>query len=129
MSSHVSRQFKLVITRTHNSELMSKMGSLNSEYANSVAIVSISKSSMVEMGIKNGDNVEVSSLFNSVVVRVKADESLEDDVAVMPMSPWSMSLLPPFMGQEGFPIYGRVMVSIKPTSKTTTKLQELLSSD
>jgi len=123
----MSKQFKLIIARTHNSELMSKIGSLNNDYANSVAVVFISKSSMAEIGVKDGDKVEVSSLFGSVVVKVKADDGLEDGVAVMPMSPWSMSLIPPFMGQEGFPIYGRTIVSIKPASRSITELQELLN--
>lgn len=122
------KQFKLIIARTHDSELTSKMSSLSEEYANSVAVVFIPKSSMAEIGVKDGDSVEVSSLFGSVVVRVRIDEGLEGDVAVMPMGPWSMSLIPPFMGQEGFPIYGRVMVSIKPTSRGITKLQEILNS-
>lgn len=82
---------------------------------------------MAEIGVKDGDKVEVSSLFGSVVVKVKADDGLEDGVAVMPMSPWSMSLIPPFMGQEGFPIYGRTIVSIKPASRSITELQELLN--
>jgi formylmethanofuran dehydrogenase subunit D len=123
----MSKQFKLIIVRTHDSELMSKIGSLSSDYVNSVAVVFISKSSMAEIGVKDGDMVEVSSLFNSVVVRVKVDDGLEDGVAVMPMGPWSMSLVPPFMGQEGFPIYGRTTVSIKPTSRSITELQELLN--
>lgn len=65
-------------------------------YVDAAAICHMNREMMDEMGLKEGDNIQVVSNFGDVVVRVvKTKETLPDGMIFIPMGPWANRVIDP----------------------------------
>ncbi|RLE51290.1 MAG: hypothetical protein DRJ21_00465 [Candidatus Methanomethylicota archaeon] len=117
----------LIIERTHDQELAAKISTCNEEYVKSSAIAFLSKNDMEKLKIKDGDCIEVSFMTSRVLVRAYGKEGVNEGIIVMPLSPWSMNLIPLIISPEGFPIYGRITVTVKPVECTSISINQFIS--
>ncbi len=118
----------LLIERTHDQELASKISTCSDEYVKFCALAFLSKTDMEKLGIKDGDCIELSFMTSKVVVKAFSKEDIEEGLIIMPLSPWSMALIPPIVSSEGHPVYGRIKVTVKPALCTSlTSLISLIS--
>lgn len=118
----------LLVMRTHDQVLASKISTCSDEFVKSSAIALLSTEDMEELGIRDGDCIELSFLDSKVVVKAYRREGLRRGYLIMPLSPWSMALLPPMLSRDGHPVYGRITVSVKPANCDITPLDSLIFS-
>ncbi|MFW9887761.1 MAG: molybdopterin dinucleotide binding domain-containing protein [Candidatus Thorarchaeota archaeon] len=82
-----------------------ELGKLNQEYFEAVAICEVDKSTLVTLGLEEGDPVKVKTTAGSVVVACKVDRRAEPGVAFIPCGPWANAVLDSDTGESGMPRY------------------------
>jgi formylmethanofuran dehydrogenase subunit D len=70
-------------------------------YVDSTAVILLSKEDMGGRGIKNGDNVKVTTKFGTVVVSAYETDETKKGLALMPNGPWFNSITDPDMDVTG----------------------------
>lgn len=123
----MSLQLTLIVARTHDQELTAKIGTATNEYKKAVAVAFLSKSDLNKLKIKSGENIEVSFMDSSIVIKAFESDEVREGMILMPLGPWAMAVLPSFTGQHGFPVYGRVIVTVKPSVREVSNLEELFT--
>jgi formylmethanofuran dehydrogenase subunit D len=123
----MSLQLTLIVARTHDQELTAKTGTVTDEYKKAAAAAFLSKSDLNRLGLKSGENIEVSFMGSSIVVKAFESDEVREGMILIPLGPWAMAVLPSFTGQHGFPVYGRVTVTVKPSVREVSNLKELFT--
>jgi formylmethanofuran dehydrogenase subunit D len=96
-------------------------------YVDYAAICNMSTSQFEELGIKEGDNVEVVSAHGNVVVKaVKAKEALPDGTVYIPMGPWANRVTTPDTQSTAMPSFKDVPVELLPTDKPVLDMPTLM---
>ncbi len=112
----------------HDQVLASKISTCSDEFEKASAVAYLAPEDMEELGIRDGDCIEISFLDSRVVVKAYKREGLSKGLLIMPFGPWSMALLPSMLSADGHQVYGRITVSVKPATCKVTSLESLLFS-
>ncbi|UCH03495.1 MAG: hypothetical protein JSW05_07805 [Candidatus Thorarchaeota archaeon] len=118
-------ELKLVIAHSFETDIEAVRNKMSTEYLESAARVSLSTGNLKRLGLKEGDSVSVESKTGKVVVKAFPDEKLEDGLAVMPRSPWALSLVAVPSDGEPVQLHG-IPVAVTKSSDKVTSIDSIL---
>ncbi|WP_048189694.1 tungsten-dependent formylmethanofuran dehydrogenase subunit FwdD [Methanobacterium sp. SMA-27] len=96
-------------------------------YVDAAAICNMNKDQMENMGLKDGDNIEVVSEFGDVIVKVvTAKEKLPDVMIYIPMGPWANRVIRPNTDSTATPSFKNIPVEINPTEEAVLDMPTLM---
>jgi len=103
-------------------------GKLSDEYWKSVAICEMDPNDIKELGIKENENIKITTDYGSAVVRaVKSARSPHPKVVFIPYGPWASLIVNPRTHGTGMPSLKGVPAEIEPAPKERVlNLPELL---
>ena len=116
----------LVTGRTIDQGRSLDIGKNTEEYYKSVAIVELDEEDMLKIGVKEGENVKITSKFGEVTVRVKKSRHKHPGIVFMPMGPWANQLTDPRTHGTGMPTLKSIEVSISRTLEKVLDIEQLL---
>lgn len=120
-------RFLLETGRTIYQGVAKENGKLSEEYFKSVSICEMDPEDMKEMGIRENQNVKITTEFGSVVL--KAIESLRaphQGIIYVPYGPWSNLVVSPHTHGIGMPSLKGIPVKVEVSSEKVLKLPDLL---
>lgn len=96
-------------------------------FINAAAICHINQDMMDELGIKDGDNVEIVSEYGDVIVKaVNTKEELPDGMVYVPMGPWANRVIRPNTDSTATPSFKNVPVDLNPTEEPVLDMPTLM---
>lgn len=96
-------------------------------YVDAAAVCNMNKDQMENMGLKDGDNIEVVSEFGDVIVKVvTAKEELPDVMIYIPMGPWANRVIRPNTDSTATPSFKNIPVEINPTDEAVLDMPTLM---
>ena len=96
-------------------------------YVDYAAKCDMSANQFEELGIKEGDNVEIVADHGSVVLRaVKAKEALPEGMIYVPMGPWANRIVDPNLESTAMPSFKGVPVEVFATDKPVLDMPTLM---
>ena len=103
-------------------------GKLSEKYQRSVTVCEMDPDDMKRLGVKENDNVRVSTDFGSVVVRAaKSARTPHAGVIFIPYGPWASLIVNPETHGTGMPSLKGLPARVEPESKEgVLNLSELL---
>ncbi len=113
-------ELNLVIAHSFETDIEAVRDRTSAEYQLSAARISLSTGNLKRLGLKDGDAVSVESRTGKVIVSAFPDEKLKDGLAVMPRSPWALSLVSIPPGGESVQLHGIRVVVTKSNDKVTS---------
>ncbi len=114
---------RLVVVRTFE-QGRAKYQSIDSEeFRREVAVVFLSEKAAARLGVREGDSVEIEAGGRSVVVEVRINPNLPEDLAMMPPGPWANRLMR--AEKEVFLNLKGMEVRIKKASEKPTSLENM----
>jgi len=113
-------ELKLVIAHSFETDIEAVRDKMSKEYLQSAARISLSTGNVKRLGLKEGDAVSVESKTGKVIVNAFPNEKLDDGLAVMPRSPWALSLVSIPPGGESVQLHGISVVVAKSNEKVTS---------
>ena len=120
-------RFILETGRTIYQGVAKENGKLSDEYFKSVSICEMDPEDMKEMGIRENQNVKITTEFGSVVL--KAIESLRAPhrrIIYVPYGPWSNLVVSPHTHGTGMPSLKGIPAEVEVSSEKVLKLPDLL---
>lgn len=97
-------------------------------YVKYAAICNMNQDQLDELGIKPGDNVEISSDYGKVVVQaVLAKEELPDGMVYVPLGPWANKVVRPDTDSTATPSFKNIPVEINPIDKPVLDMPTLMA--
>lgn len=122
----MTKNFLLITGRTLQQGMpMESEGKHSKKYINAVAIAEINPEDIKKLGLKEKCLIE--SDYGKVVVKVKASNEVKPGTVFIPMGPWASALVNPETESTGMPNLKTTYVSITPTEKDVTSIEEVLS--
>jgi formylmethanofuran dehydrogenase subunit D len=118
----------LITGRTIEQGVGKEHGKSSKEYLESVSVCYIDPEDLKRLGIKEGENVLVSTRFGSVVVKaVKSIRNPHPGIIFIPYGPWANAVVDPETHSIGMPSFKGVHAEIEPApDKPVLGLKELL---
>ena len=96
-------------------------------YVNAAAICQMNKEQMEALGVKEGNNIEVTSEFGDVIVKVvMAKEELPEGMIYIPLGPWANRVIRPNTDSTATPSFKNVPVDILPTEELVLDMPTLM---
>ncbi|MEN6328813.1 MAG: tungsten-dependent formylmethanofuran dehydrogenase subunit FwdD [Methanobacteriaceae archaeon] len=96
-------------------------------YVDAAAICHMNREMMDEMGVKEGDNIQVVSNFGDVVVKVvNTKETLPEGMIFIPMGPWANRVIDPDTDSTATPRFKNIPVEINLTDEEVLDMPTLL---
>ncbi|EKQ52801.1 MAG: formylmethanofuran dehydrogenase subunit D [Methanobacterium sp. Maddingley MBC34] len=96
-------------------------------FINAAAICHINQDMMDELGIKDGDNVQIVSEYGDVIVKaVNTNEELPDGMVYVPMGPWANRVIRPNTDSTATPSFKNVPVDLNPTEEPVLDMPTLM---
>ena len=96
-------------------------------YVDYAAKCDMSPNQFEELGIKEGDNVEIISEHGDVVLKaVKAKEALPEGMVYVPMGPWANRVVKPDTESTAMPSFKGVPVELVATDKPVLDMPTLM---
>lgn len=122
-------EVSLLTGRTIDQGTGKEMGKLSKEYLESVVICQMDPEDMKSLGVKENNNVKVTTDFGSVVMKaVKSARAPHPKVAFIPYGPWASLIMNPTTHGTGMPSLKGIPAEIKPAPKERVlSLQDLLN--
>jgi formylmethanofuran dehydrogenase subunit D len=82
---------------------------------------------MDQIGLEEGDNIEVVSNFGDVVVKVvETRETLPPGMVYIPMGPWANRVIDPDTDSTATPRFKNIPVEIAPTAEEVLDMPTLM---
>ncbi len=101
------------------------IGKLTDDYFKSVALAELDSDDFEKLGLKDGDNVEVTSEYGSVVVKAVKSRKRHPGIIFIPMGPWANQLVNPDTYGSGMPTFKGIPVRVAKTEKKVLDIWEL----
>ncbi|MDD1763696.1 MAG: protein fwdD [Methanobacteriaceae archaeon] len=96
-------------------------------YVDAAAICHMNREMMDEMGLKEGNNIQVVSNFGDVVVKVvNTNETLPDGMIYIPMGPWANRVIDPDTDSTATPRFKNIPVEINVTDEKVLDMPTLM---
>ncbi|MFW9847549.1 MAG: molybdopterin dinucleotide binding domain-containing protein [Candidatus Thorarchaeota archaeon] len=86
-------ELKLVVAPSFEADIAATGDKYSQEYIDAAARVTLHKSDLQKLGLKDGKNVNLKNKTGDIVVRAFGSEKVSEGLAVMPPSPWAMALI------------------------------------
>ncbi|MBU2560373.1 molybdopterin dinucleotide-binding protein [archaeon] len=107
-------EVNLITGRTIEQGASMEISKLSDEYTKATAICELDSEDMTQLGIKDGDNVKVSSVAGSVIVKARnATQGPHKGMAFIPMGPWANSITGTGSDSTGMPPFKGIDVKIE----------------
>lgn len=107
-------EVNLITGRTIDQGETMEISKLSDEYTNATAICELDAEDMTQLGIKDGDNVKVSSETGSVIVKARdATQGPHKGIAFIPMGPWANAITGAGTDSTGMPSFKGFNVKIE----------------
>jgi len=108
------RQIEVVLIsgRTVEQGASLEIGKTSAQYFESVAVIELSAADADELGLGDGDPVEVSTPHGSVVVGSRRSGGLDRGVSFFPYGPWANQVFGSSTGGTGMPSFKGVRATI-----------------
>ncbi|MBU7024903.1 MAG: hypothetical protein HXS40_12140 [Theionarchaea archaeon] len=116
----------LLSGRTTKQGVTAEIGKTCEEYLQNVAVIQLNPALMEQMGVKNGDPVEVQTTHGSAVV-VCCGSDIEENMGFIPYGPWANLLIGGDTQGTGMPDSKGVEAELKKTDKKVESVDELLA--
>jgi len=118
----------LLTGRTVDQGCGKEHGKLSLEYWRSVAVCEMDPQDMKELGVKENENVKITTDYGSAVVRaVKSARGPHPKVVFIPYGPWASLIVNPRTHGTGMPSLKGIPAQIEPAPKEKVfSLPELL---
>jgi len=108
----------LLTGRTVDQGTGKEYGKLSEEYQKSVTICEIDPDDMKFLGIRENDNVKVTTEFGSVIMKaVKSARAPHPNVIFIPYGPWASIVMDPETHGTGMPSLKGIPAEIEPALK------------
>ncbi len=118
-------KLKLVTGRTIMQGIaMEADGKFSEKYRKAVAYIELNPKVIEELGC-NG-RVRVKSDHGEVVLEVKPNKNISEDIAFIPMGPWANVLIDPYTSSIGMPRFKDTIVTIEACNDPPTTLEDIL---
>ena len=119
----------LITGRTIEQGETMEISKLSDEYTKATAICELDAEDMTQLGIKDGDNVKVSSDTGSVILVARdATQGPHQGIAFIPMGPWANSITGTGSDSTGMPPFKGFKVKIEPAgSEKVLSAKELIA--
>jgi len=96
-------------------------------YVNAAAICQMNKEQMKALGVEEGSNIQVTSEFGDVIVKVvMAKEELPEGMIYIPLGPWANRVIRPNTDSTATPSFKNVPVDIIPTEELVLDMPTLM---
>ena len=115
----------LISGRTVEQGTSLEIGKTSAEYFESVAAVELNEDDMRELGVEDGQPVEISTEFGSTVAKCRK-ASLDRGTAFMPYGPWACMVIGNDTQGTGMPDTKGVEVEISATNKQAPTVTEIV---
>jgi len=121
-------KFSLLTGRTIEQGTGKEYGKLSEEYQRRVAVCEMDPEDMKRLGVRENDNVRVSTDHGSVVVRaVKSARTPHPAVVFIPYGPWASLIVNPKTDGTGMPSLKGLPAEVEPApDEMVLSLPELL---
>jgi formylmethanofuran dehydrogenase subunit D len=121
----------LITGRTIDQGVGKEMGKGSIEYFESSSVCFIDKDDMIQLGIKSGSNVQVSSKYGSVIVKAKKNTRGESrGLVFIPCGLWANAICGDETFGMGMPMFKGFQVEVEPApNETVLTLNELLKKE
>ena len=116
----------LITGRTIDQGRSLDIGKNTEEYHKSVAVVELDEEDMLKIGVKEGENVRITSEFGETIVKVKKSRYRHPGIAFIPMGPWANQLTDPRTHGTGMPTLKGIEVDISRTHEKVLSIEQLL---
>jgi len=118
----------LITGRTIDQGVGKEMGKGSIEYFESSAVCFMDKTDMIQLGIKSGSNVQVSSKYGSVIVKaVKFPSGITPGMVFIPCGLWANAICGDETFGMGMPLFKGFPVEVEAAPKEAVlTLDELL---
>ncbi|MEM2319715.1 MAG: molybdopterin dinucleotide binding domain-containing protein [Candidatus Bathyarchaeia archaeon] len=128
MSEKPTLKVTLITGRTIEQGVGKEHGKSSKEYVESVSVCYIDPEDLKRLGVKEGENVSVSTKFGMVVVRaVKSIRNPHPGVIFIPYGPWANVVVDPETHSIGMPSFKGIPALLEPApDKPVLGLKELL---
>jgi len=122
-------KLSLLTGRTIDQGTGKEIGKLSEEYQKSVVICQMDPEDMKFLGVKENNNVKVTTDFGSVVMKaVKSARTPHPKVAFIPYGPWASIIMNPKTHGTGMPSLKGIPAEIEPAPKEKVlSLSDLLN--
>ncbi len=116
----------LISGRTTKQGVTAEIGKTSDDYLQNVALIQLNPKALEELGIVDGDTVEVKTKYGSCVVKCqKAD--VEENMGFMPYGPWANLLVGSDTQSTGMPDSKGVEADVSKTDKKVESVDEILN--
>ncbi|MHA1166938.1 MAG: molybdopterin dinucleotide binding domain-containing protein [Candidatus Hodarchaeales archaeon] len=124
----MDEDFILITGRTwQQGATMEGPGKMSVPYQEAVALCEFDEKDMEIIGIKDSDNVKITSEYSSVVVIAKISRSQPHAGQVfIPLGPWANILIGPETHGTGMPSYKGIKVKVEKTGDPVLNIKQLL---
>ena len=118
----------LLTGRTIDQGVGKERGKLSEEYQESVAICHVDPEDIKSLGIRESENVKITTNFGSVVVRlVKSPTAPHPKVVFIPYGPWASLVMNPETHGTGMPSLKGIPAEIEPAlEEEVSSIRDLL---
>jgi formylmethanofuran dehydrogenase subunit B len=116
----------LITGRTLSQGRALEEGKFLEAYISACAVIELDPQDLARLGVKEGSNVKVKTLYGEVVVKALASSSPHPGVAFIPMGPWANAVVNPSTYGSGMPTLKGVEAKVEPTQEPVKPLVELL---
>ena len=96
-------------------------------YFDAAAYCELNESNLDALGLSLGENARVTTPHGTVVVPVKIDKRLPDDISFITMGPWANAVLDPDTCGCGMPGFKGVPAKIESTTDPVLSMKELMA--
>lgn len=119
----------LISGRTAEQGAGLEVGKTSERYFKSVATLELSMTDADELGLEDGDPVDVSTPHGSVVVITRRSDGLDPGMAFFPYGPWANQIFGSYTGGTGMPSLRGVKATVRPAKdEAIPTLDELVDS-
>jgi formylmethanofuran dehydrogenase subunit D len=121
-------EVSLLTGRTIDQGCGKETGKLSEKYMENVAMCEMNVEDMKKLGIRDNDNVKVTTEFGSVVVKAKKSRRLKAPGTVfIPYGLWANQVLASNTHGTGMPLLKGIKATVEPTDAQVLNIHELLS--
>ncbi|WP_460373862.1 formylmethanofuran dehydrogenase subunit B [Methanocalculus sp. MC3] len=99
------------------------------EYSKQTSLCFIHPADLFDMGIEDGDNVEIETVTGKTVFKTVESSDVAPGEIFLPCGPYANFILPPGTHSVGAPDFKTLMVEIRPTSKELVSAWDLLEEE
>lgn len=104
-----------------------EFGKLSKEYRESVSVCELDIDDMSRFGVRDNENITVSTDFGSVVLKAKESiRSPHKGIAFIPYGPWANVVMDSQTHGTGMPSYKGIKAEIMKSTDRVLNLEELL---